>query len=111
MYSEEKNFDNNSRGDALIPYSKVSKVVKYSTDKKFTKASMNKIQTSISSFIEELVEISEKQSRVRCGKVEGSNQITIKREDVIAAIRKGGNKFAFIHSSAEFTDENFWENK
>ncbi|KAH7648806.1 hypothetical protein FG379_002276 [Cryptosporidium bovis] len=113
MNSEEegKNAKNDSRYDSLVPYSKVNRVVKYSTDKKFTKASIKKIQTSISLFIGELAEMSEKQSRLRCGKVENNHPITIKKEDVIAAIRKGGQKFGFIHSSTEFTEENFWGDK
>ncbi|KAH8581783.1 ING1 ike with an N-terminal globular domain and a PHD domain [Cryptosporidium sp. chipmunk genotype I] len=92
----------------LLPYSKITKILKLVTDKKFTKKSVQLIQYSATNFIKEISELSEKQSRIRYKKMDKDQTVTIQKEDVIAAIQKGGKKFSFLNFSTEFLEDSFW---
>ncbi|EEA06640.1 uncharacterized protein CMU_013150 [Cryptosporidium muris RN66] len=92
----------------LVPLSKILKLIKYTTDSKFSKDSVSGIQLSISHFISELVKESEKHARIRTKKHNKHITVTIQKEDIIAALQRGGNKYHFINSSMEFLDDNNW---
>lgn len=92
----------------LLPYSKISRVIKRVTDKRFAKTSVQLIQYYATELIREIAELSEKQSRIRSGKLDKKQAIIIQKEDVIAAIQKGGRRFSFINFSTEFLDDCLW---
>ncbi|OII76348.1 hypothetical protein cand_011060 [Cryptosporidium andersoni] len=92
----------------LVPLSKILKLIKYATDSKFSKDSVSGIQLSISHFISELAKESEKHARIRTKKHSKNISVTIQKEDIIAALQRGGNKYHFINSSMEFLDDNNW---
>ncbi|CUV04522.1 unnamed protein product [Cryptosporidium hominis] len=94
--------------DELLPYSKIAKILKLVTDKKFTKTSVKLIQSSTTKFIKEISELSEKQSRIRSKKLDKDQTVIIQKEDVISAIQKGGKKFSFVNFSTEFLEDRFW---
>lgn len=92
----------------LLPYSRITKILKLTTDQKFSKSSTQLIQCSVTNFVKEISKLSEKQSRIRSRKIDKDQNVTIQKEDVIAAIQKGGKKFSFINFSTEFLEESFW---
>ncbi|KAK9173916.1 Histone-like transcription factor (CBF/NF-Y) and archaeal histone family protein [Cryptosporidium meleagridis] len=94
--------------DELLPFSRIAKILKLVTDKKFTKASVKLIQSSTTKFIKEISELSEKQSRIRSKKMDKDQTVIIQQEDVISAIKKGGKKFDFVNFSTEFLEDSFW---
>ncbi|KAL7068370.1 hypothetical protein ACR3K2_12250 [Cryptosporidium serpentis] len=92
----------------LVPLSKILKLIKYATDSKFSKDSVSGIQLSISHFISELVKESEKHARIRTKKHSKDISVIIQKEDIIAALQRGRNKYHFINSSMEFLDDDSW---
>lgn len=100
--------ENQSESSELLPYSKISRVIKRVTDKRFAKTSVQLIQHHATEFIKEIAELSEKQSRIRSGKLDKNQGVIIQKEDVITAIQKGGRRFSFINFSTEFLEDCFW---
>ncbi|KAJ1607338.1 ING1-like protein [Cryptosporidium canis] len=106
--TNENAIEHGDEHSGLLPYSRILRVIKNASDKKFSKSSVQLIQCSVTEFIKEIAELSERQSRTRTGKNDKDLGVTIQKEDVIAAIQKGGKRFSFINFSAEFLEDDFW---
>ncbi|OII71740.1 uncharacterized protein cubi_00547 [Cryptosporidium ubiquitum] len=85
---EKTVYKQENKSNELLPYSKITRILKLATDKKFSKESVQLIQHSITNFVKEISKLSEKQSRIRSKKADKDQSVTIQKEDVIAAIQK-----------------------
>ncbi|KAF7457882.1 ING1 ike protein with an N-terminal globular domain and a PHD domain [Cryptosporidium felis] len=107
--NEDENETEDTIFDEMVPCNRISRILKFSVEKKFSRASTNLIQYTVTKFIREVAKLSEKQSRIRNKKLDEGQSTVVREEDVFAAIKRGGKKFSFVNFSTEFLEDNFWK--